>query len=471
MSEPAARPRVSVIIPAYNRADMVRLMLDQLLRQTLPLEQFEVVIADDGSSDGLEQVVRPYADRLRLTYFFQEDQGNRVCKARNEAARIATAPLLVLLDAGSIPGPGLLARYVAAYEERPDRAVVGYAWGYNPEREGFPGLAEALAELPPEQVVEKFRADPGFNDIRDRQYVLDDFDLERAPLPWRLLYTLNCAVPAAAFAAAGGFNEDFVRWGAEDQNFGMRLAKVGVPLHLDREAWIVEWPHERDGETQWPQYLENSDLFLREFPEPSVEMGNTLAHTGHYWEWRELWLEFEAWTEQARKIDVRDELAEAARRYDGAGRVVVFGCGGELPAGFAPAAVLEFDRDLLERAVRGAGPDAPDAHHLIGITALLPDQSADLVLITSRLSGLWPSWGERILSEAHRIGGAVALLDPALGDAAGTGTAADLADAVNAVDAVEAGLTGTAAAGANVTEAGLTEMAAADAAPADAREG
>jgi len=75
---PTTTPAVSVIIPTYNRAELVRKMLDQLLRQDIPVDSFEVIVADDGSCDGTEQIVRSYADRLRIVYHFQEDEGMRV---------------------------------------------------------------------------------------------------------------------------------------------------------------------------------------------------------------------------------------------------------------------------------------------------------------------------------------------------------------------------------------------------------
>lgn len=408
-----ARPRVSVIIPTYNRSGPVRLLLDQLLRQTLPVEEFEVVIADDGSSDDTEQVVRSYADRLRIAYHFQEDEGFRVSKARNAGARLASAPVLLLLDAGVVPGPDLLRRHLAAHEERPGRGVVGYAWAYDPVADPIPGLAEALDEFPPEQVVEKFRDDPLFRDTRHEQFALDGFDLTRAPLSWRLFYTLNCSVRAEDYWAIGGFNEEYVQWGTEDQEFALRLVRHGVTMHLDREAWVVEWPHERDFASQWPLYLENVDLFHRQFPEPAVEMGRTLAHADRYWQWRELYLELEDWSARARGIDVTGQLADAAHRFGDVGRIAVFGCGGELPAGLSVAAAVDFDRELLDRAAGGTD-GGPSAHHSIGVRTLLPDKCVDLVLITSRLSGLWPNWGELILAEARRIGTSVEVLDPSL---------------------------------------------------------
>ncbi|WP_037914454.1 glycosyltransferase [Actinacidiphila yeochonensis] len=415
MSVSTARPKVSVIIPTYNRSGMIRLMLDQLLRQTLPVDEFEVVIADDGSSDDTEQVVRSYADRLNIGYYFQEDEGFRVAKVRNGAARLASAPLLLMIDAGAIPGPDLLRRHLASHEEQPGRAVVGYAWGYDPVADPIPGLAEALAELPPEQAVEKFRDDPSFRDTRHEQFEQDGFDLARTPLAWRLFYTLNCSVSAEDFWAVGGLNEEYVQWGTEDQEFGLRLERHGLTMYLDQEAWVVEWPHERDFTSQWPLYLENVDMFHRQFPEPAVEMGRTLAHQDRYWHWRDLWLEYEDWTERARGLDVSGQLAEAAGRFGKDTRIAVFGCGGELPAGLNAAAVVDFDRELLDRAAAGGADGGPAAFHAIGLRTLLPEQSVDVVLITSRLAGLWPSWGEVILDEARRIGASAEVLDPAMG--------------------------------------------------------
>ncbi|OKI88964.1 hypothetical protein AMK10_32305 [Streptomyces sp. CB02058] len=80
---------ISVVMPTYNRAEFLRMGLLGLSRQSISNELFEVIVADDGSSDGTAEVVASFADSLRLTYYFQEDKGFRVAKARNEGARLA----------------------------------------------------------------------------------------------------------------------------------------------------------------------------------------------------------------------------------------------------------------------------------------------------------------------------------------------------------------------------------------------
>jgi hypothetical protein len=85
--------RVSVVIATYNAADLLAETLGHLTRQTLPSTAFEVIVGDDGSSDGTEAVVRSFADRLQIKYYFQEDRGFRAGAARNGAARLAAAPM------------------------------------------------------------------------------------------------------------------------------------------------------------------------------------------------------------------------------------------------------------------------------------------------------------------------------------------------------------------------------------------
>jgi hypothetical protein len=101
----------------------------------------------------------------------------------------------------------------------------------------------------------------------------------------------------------------------------------------------------------------------------------------------------------ARDADVTAELATLCDVPPG--RAVVFGCGATLPARLPAATLVDFDPDVL-----AALPE--DARfpklYAIGIRTTLPDDSFEVVLVTSRLAGLWPRWGPFIMNEARRIG-------------------------------------------------------------------
>ncbi|NUR30412.1 MAG: glycosyltransferase, partial [Catenulispora sp.] len=127
----APDPQISVIITTYNRGDLVRRQLHHLTRQTVPAGTFEVIVSDDGSSDDTKSIVDAYADRLPLTYHFQEDLGFRACLARNTGARLARGQVLVFLDSGALPGPGFVAGHLAAHADPLVRhAVAGYGHGF-----------------------------------------------------------------------------------------------------------------------------------------------------------------------------------------------------------------------------------------------------------------------------------------------------------------------------------------------------
>jgi len=85
-------PRVSVIIATYNRAHLLKTAIDSVLTQTYT--DYEVIVADDGSSDGTEELVRSYGDRVR--YLYQENQGKSVML--NKALTKAAGEWIAFLD-------------------------------------------------------------------------------------------------------------------------------------------------------------------------------------------------------------------------------------------------------------------------------------------------------------------------------------------------------------------------------------
>ena len=136
MSEPMDTPQASVVIPTYNRSDKLSKTLETMTEQDIDPSSFEVIIADDGSSDDTVDVMKSFAGRLRLKYYFQADEGFRAGAARNGGARLAAAPILIFLDSGTLAGPGLVSGHLAlhaASEER--RAVIGYCYGYDAFRD------------------------------------------------------------------------------------------------------------------------------------------------------------------------------------------------------------------------------------------------------------------------------------------------------------------------------------------------
>ena len=401
-------PRLSVVVPTYNRAPLLRRTLASLVQQRNP-PPFEVIVADDGSADDSEQVAAEFRDRLAIRYCYQEDEGYWVARVRNLGAAIARAPVLVFLDSGTLAGPDLLAghmRHHAGYHADPGSpaqgpAVVGYAYGYRPY-DPTPGLAEAFARLSSEQVYERYRADPLFRDSRHEALAEVGFDLSGLKMPWMFFWTMNVSVHAGDYAAAGGFDERFRSWGGEDLELGYRLHQYGVPFICDTRPWAMEIPHERDCDATIASDKRNALRILMKHPGPAAELFWALmtrdyvmfpAENGY----RDLL----DWTDEVSGLDVQPEVDRCVAGLPAGARVAIFGSGASVPDHGLRGALVDFDARLLAKA---PADGRFDTHHGIGLRTPLPDRAFDRVVITSRLSRLWPQWGEAIRAEAARIG-------------------------------------------------------------------
>lgn len=107
-------PRFSVIIPNYNNAATLARAIDSVLAQTYAAH--EIIIIDDGSTDGSGEVCAKYGARVR--YIFQENAG--VSVARNRGAAIATGDWLAFLDADDCYFPLRLQVHAEWIEREPD---------------------------------------------------------------------------------------------------------------------------------------------------------------------------------------------------------------------------------------------------------------------------------------------------------------------------------------------------------------
>lgn len=115
---PGGRPRLSVLIPAYNAAVTIGEALESALRQTPA--PCEVVVSDDGSQDDLAAALRPFRSHIRLV----RGPNAGLAVARNRAAAVARGDLLALLDADDVWLPGRVDALTAAAASRPDLAVL-----------------------------------------------------------------------------------------------------------------------------------------------------------------------------------------------------------------------------------------------------------------------------------------------------------------------------------------------------------
>jgi len=112
-----AKPTISAVILTRNRKEALSRVLDRLLEAPLA----EILVVDNGSSDGTAEHVRRYAARVRLL----EPGANLGLGGRNLASREAKGDLLLMLDDDAYPLPGAVETLLEAFEANPRLGVAG----------------------------------------------------------------------------------------------------------------------------------------------------------------------------------------------------------------------------------------------------------------------------------------------------------------------------------------------------------
>lgn len=205
--------KLAVVIPTFNRREALRGCLNSLLGQSLPADQFEIIVVVDGSTDGTLEMLRTFSGVFRLVVLTQANRGQTA--ALNAGARAASADIVLFLDDDLVCDPELLASHLAMHRHNPGGLVFGKMHSLLSER---PGAEELLFHSTWLAQYARLAADP--------EPLWPD-DAWTGP---------NCSLSRAAFLEIGGYDEiEFPRRG-EDVDLGLRLWQSGVPFRYAANA-------------------------------------------------------------------------------------------------------------------------------------------------------------------------------------------------------------------------------------------
>ena len=197
-------PAVSVIVPTHERREAVRRAVGSVLAQTFG--DLELIVVDDGSTDGTGEMLEGVDDRLR--YVWQENAG--VAAARNRALDLARAPIVAFLDSDNRWLGDHLATVTALLDRHPDAVVASTCPHFRIGGDDTLGDARLV-------------------DLRD--------DLSTGV---RQAGYISCvAARTATVAAVGGFDPDVPA--GEDSDLLVRLGTQG-PFATVRRATVVRGP-------------------------------------------------------------------------------------------------------------------------------------------------------------------------------------------------------------------------------------
>ncbi len=239
--------RIAVIITTYNRPDALAAVLEGYLVQNNT--DFEVVIADDGSTEDTRRVVEAYAARAAfdIHHVWQEDRGFRAAAARNRALAVTRADYIIFTDGDCVPRADFVTQHRRLAQG--GRFLAGNRVLLN---EAF--TREALAKKLPihNWTLKQWRAAaargeinrwlplvevPGMGALRNLQ-----------PRRWRGAKTCNLSAWREDLLRVNGLDEAYSGWGLEDSDLVVRLLHAGVQHKSARYAAPVLhlWHREND---------------------------------------------------------------------------------------------------------------------------------------------------------------------------------------------------------------------------------
>jgi glycosyltransferase involved in cell wall biosynthesis len=208
--------KVSVVIPSKNRSALLAEAIERIEYQTVPREQYEVIVIDNDSSDDTRNVLEQKAITYpNLKFGLQEKPG--AAATRNAGLRLAKGDLILFIDDDVQADRQLVEAHLECHRQNPHSSVIGAVrmpWGAT--------------------------TDPFLRYLRDHR-ILNPYTPAKGPIDFSYYHTCNVSTPTNVLLNVGGFNENFQIYGMEDIELGYRLEKSGSRMVFASEAKAVHY--------------------------------------------------------------------------------------------------------------------------------------------------------------------------------------------------------------------------------------
>jgi glycosyltransferase involved in cell wall biosynthesis len=221
------KPFISVIISTYKNPQFLELTLNSYLHQTY--RDFEIVIADDGSTTKTADLITKYKKNafFPIEHVWQKDKGFRLAKVRNSGVKASKGDYLLFTDQDCLANSNLLRDLKGNLS--PNLVLLGSRRRFSKKK------TEAILK--------------NKNRITDKTL----FNLSHPFVVYNIAHSIgtrfggltgsNISLSRKTFDSVNGF-EEYTGWGAEDWDFGYRLYRKGYKLkYLSRQAYVFHLWH------------------------------------------------------------------------------------------------------------------------------------------------------------------------------------------------------------------------------------
>ncbi|MFH1428811.1 MAG: glycosyltransferase [Candidatus Margulisiibacteriota bacterium] len=278
--------KISIVIPTYNRKEQLRLTIKSLLNQSF--HDFELVVADDGSSDGTNFMVESFGSDawFPVKYCWHENAGRSA--TRNMGLKEAEGEIIVFIDDHIILDKEFLQEHVNAHIEGAKRLRDK---GIKKET-GLRDQGSDNSDNPkPGDIVAVRGRSILIDEISEMQALQElppmPIDKQRINDPFYTFITNNLSVKRIVLEEVGGFDEDFKNYGFQDSELGYRVRQKGYRFKWAPKAvgFIFACGHTED--KSWERARQvgiSARIFSVKHPEARLKVGlNKLNHLLYLW--------------------------------------------------------------------------------------------------------------------------------------------------------------------------------------------
>ncbi len=233
--------KISLIITTYNRVELLKNLLISLKGQDFTPD--ELIISDDGSSENIVAEIQDLIKDFKFNIKFveQADLGFRLARCRNNAVRVAEGDYIIFVDQDLMFSTGFLREFVNSISEK--NVIVGYPIRLNQEQSKkitFENLlsgdfSDIITESQKNKILFQYRKDK-FNRF------LQSLKIQKKGTKFRGGIT---GMFKKDYLEINGYDENFIGWGNEDDDFGRRLLAAGIrPINPFKDVYPLHHWHQ-----------------------------------------------------------------------------------------------------------------------------------------------------------------------------------------------------------------------------------
>lgn len=234
------RLKASVIIPVYNQKDTLLTVLSFMQKQTCVKDEFEIIIVDDGSTDGLHEYMtgKEGTDFSCDVWYLRQGNKGRAA-ARNAGAEVARGEQLIFCDADRFPNPDFVRQHLLYINGCENIVTIGCPWEYF----GNQKLLKIMDKDTWEGIV-RYARKPLYYAKTLNLYAQKG--MTESGIAWTSFLVGNASVSKRMFEKVGGFDEQFRTWGFEHFDLALRMQREGADFRSLPECSNYHIPHPRE---------------------------------------------------------------------------------------------------------------------------------------------------------------------------------------------------------------------------------